>query len=306
METGTMNTPAQLVEKNTALQFRTRGVKSGIGMPKGSMLILDHNNRICAPSPKLLSPADTPATPSDSSSVPDIEVITNPASRPFIQPLFFGSPATSPTSLPSSVSSPFGSSSPYRPASKLNSVDLLHIPSTSIPSSISSPFGSPLPYRRASRLNSSDPVHNLSMSSDSGINFDAQFIHNPTLFASSSAPSQPGPSEPSSSLPTEAMLHGIVAKAAKGSTSKSGWPFMYTRDMAAGFVLLDNRGRASSRPTDFRAAFGCDYTRATYSENRRIWDNARRNGVDPHAIIAANDKNTWRKFREKWMNVNEA
>ncbi|KAJ6577697.1 hypothetical protein B0H19DRAFT_1062287 [Mycena capillaripes] len=189
--------------------------------------------------------------------------IFNPTARPLISPLVFGSLATSPTSTSSS--------------STLES----------------SSFDSPSPYRPLSAaLNSLGPG-----SDSSPFNSNLQPPDNLPPLSSSLASS-----EPNSPGLSEAMLERIVTKAARGN-SGTGWPFIYTRDMAAGFTLLDNRGgRAASRPQDFQAAFGCEYKNATYSDNRRLWDKACRTGsVDPNTIIAANDKtDTWRTFREKW------
>ncbi|KAJ7162893.1 hypothetical protein C8R46DRAFT_1221700 [Mycena filopes] len=44
-----INTPPQIVERNIVLQFRSRGVQCGIGMPQGSILRLGQNNQIEVP-----------------------------------------------------------------------------------------------------------------------------------------------------------------------------------------------------------------------------------------------------------------
>ncbi|KAJ7034006.1 hypothetical protein C8F04DRAFT_1260257 [Mycena alexandri] len=45
-KTGTKHTPPQAVDKETVLQFRSRGVRSGVGMPRGSIMRLGANNRL--------------------------------------------------------------------------------------------------------------------------------------------------------------------------------------------------------------------------------------------------------------------
>ncbi|KAJ6449705.1 hypothetical protein C8R47DRAFT_1230532 [Mycena vitilis] len=227
-------------------QFRTRGVQLGIGMSQGSILRLDHRNRICGPD----SPVVNASPNSNENFATD--------SRPSIEPIDFWSP-------------------------------VIVTPGAHFVESASrglSPFTSPSPFR-------------LPAAPDAAFS-DTPFLH---LTPSSSGPIPPSSSGSSSlvieppPLPSlsEELLTRIVAKAARG-TSATGWPFIYTRDMAAGFVLLDNRGgRAASRPQDFQAAFGCVYKPATYSDNRRIWDHACRTaGVDAQTIIDANDKtDTW-------------
>lgn len=141
-------------------------------------------------------------------------------------------------------------------------------------------LGSPSPFGYATPTSSNSPPSTPS-----------------TLFSSPSAPLVADP--PAAS---EEMLQEIVSKAVEGN-SRTGWPFRYTRDMAAGFILLNNRGGTPrARATDFATAFGCAYKSSTYNNNWRIWDKAcNERGVNAQSIVIQNDSSTetvtWRKFR---------
>ncbi|KAJ7087604.1 hypothetical protein B0H15DRAFT_801197 [Mycena belliarum] len=100
--------------------------------------------------------------------------------------------------------------------------------------------------------------------------------------------------------PSDALLRGIITVATKGP-SMTGWPYKHTRPMAAGFLLLDQMGGTPrSRPQDFLTVFGLPFVKNTYNDNRKVWDNACIGGINPEQLIAENNGGSWRSFRTKW------
>ncbi|KAF8199877.1 hypothetical protein K438DRAFT_670630 [Mycena galopus ATCC 62051] len=122
-------TPPQFVEKDTVMQFRTRGVRAGIGMPSGSILRLDGKNCIQG------SSATSQAFISDTTSLSFASPIPHTPTRAVLNQSNFASSSTagSSVSILSPSPSPFSSPTPQRTA-----VESSHLPidPASIPSGI--------------------------------------------------------------------------------------------------------------------------------------------------------------------------
>ena len=105
---------------------------------------------------------------------------------------------------------------------------------------------------------------------------------------------------PASSGPPDAELRAILSNAVAGPSGS--WPYRFARDMAAGFMLLDQMGGTPrTRPQDFVTVFGSTYKSSTYNDNRTAWDRAHlSHGLDPQTVLAVDNKETWRAFRTQW------
>ncbi|KAJ7447728.1 hypothetical protein B0H11DRAFT_362761 [Mycena galericulata] len=266
------NTGPQFVQKDVVLQFRSLGVKTGVGMPLGSALRLDQNNRVERQVPALPTLAGelTPNRDGVRSSSSDAQIPL----RPFIPQLNFGTTSFEGSifSSPASVSSSQGS-----------------------PLSHSVPFDSPSPMRPTPSL-----LHRQQSQSGIPANLAVGLSLDTTSTSLPSPQSQPSSDALSVSNPSDSQLREITSNATRG-TSETGWPYKFTRDMAAGFILLDQcGGTPRSRPTDFPRVSGCDYKSQTYSDNRKVWDKACNSGLDPLTLIANTNKATWRDFRQQW------
>ncbi|KAK7055481.1 hypothetical protein R3P38DRAFT_2847300 [Favolaschia claudopus] len=182
-------------------------------------------------------------------------------------------------------------------------------PSRSTPLSAPSKLNSPSPPCSATPSLTSSPATPISLftlspspsfPSSSGTRPSLSISDN-TLDVFGSTPIVPATTTTTNTTQiTNEALRAVVESAVQGP---AGWPFRFTRDMAAGWILFDRiKGSVKSRPNDFRAAFGHEYKNATFNDNRRIWDRACKEGnIDPLAIVSKDDRaDTWKKFRARW------
>ncbi|KAJ7075796.1 hypothetical protein B0H15DRAFT_1026888 [Mycena belliarum] len=273
---GSANTPAQFVEKDVVLLYRTRGVKSGIGMPMGSLGTLNLRDARRIPSDIMVFTA-APSTPN------------GPVIR---QPNFADSAIYN-------IDSPFeqGSSAFYSASPTLQ-----RLPSTSSSSyqtHYSTPCDSLLSHTSFSAYTPSPQVAPPAAAKSVPA---IPSVSTPELEQPPSATITSAISVSPSLALTDTELRQIVLSATRGA-SKTGWPFIETRAMAAGFLLMDRRrDTPTARNDNFRDAFGSDFVSSTYHDNRGAWDRACSAGVKPSALITENDTSRWRKFRAPYWN----